>query len=159
MGLSARRGRRLPRTNDSRHGLPVAPNLLARNFSAERPGEVWLADVSCIPTGEGFLYLAAAVDMGTREIVGRSMADHLRAGPCVAALVMAIRRHRPPRGLVHYGDRGVHFTSAERFCRAYDELRDFLRPRTRQSRHVPADHRRRLHLCRATAALAILGGA
>jgi transposase InsO family protein len=82
-------------------------NLLARNFSAERPGRVWLADISYIPTGEGFLYLAAIKDMATREIIGWSMADHLRAELYVDALVMAIQRHRPPRGLVHHGDRGV----------------------------------------------------
>ena len=112
MGLAARRGRRrMPRTTDSRHDLPVAPNLLARNFSAERPGQVWLADVSYIPTGEGFLYLAAVKDMGTREIVGWSMADHLRAELCIDALVMAIQRHHPPRGLVHHGDRGVQYAS------------------------------------------------
>ena len=106
MGLAVRRGRRRPSTTNSRHDLPVAPNLLARNFVAERPDQVWLADISYIPTGEGFLYLAAIKDMGTREIVGWSMADHLRAGLCVDALVMAIQRHHPPRGLVHHGDRG-----------------------------------------------------
>ncbi len=103
MGLSARRGRRrTPRTTDSRHNLPVAPNLLARNFTADRPDQVWLADISYIPTEEGFLYLAAIKDMATREIVGWSMADHLRAELCIDALVMAIQRHRPSRGLVHH---------------------------------------------------------
>ncbi|HEX3219525.1 MAG TPA: IS3 family transposase [Candidatus Limnocylindria bacterium] len=112
MGLSARRGRRrTPRTTDSRHDLPVAPNLLARNFTADRPDQVWLADISYIPTDEGFLYLAAIKDMATREIVGWSMADHLRAELCIGALVMAIQRHRPSRGLVHHGDRGVQYAS------------------------------------------------
>ena len=112
MGLSARQGRRrTPRTTDSRHDLPVAPNLLDRNFTAAKPDQVWLADISYIPTGEGFLYLAAIKDMATREIVGWSMADHLRAGLCVDALVMAIQRHRPSRGLVHHGDRGVQYAS------------------------------------------------
>ena len=60
--------RRVPRTTDSRHGHPVAPNLLARRFAAERPDAVWLADISCIPTGEGWLYLAAVRDLATREI-------------------------------------------------------------------------------------------
>src|SRR3712207_6836734 len=111
-GLSARRGRRrTPRTTDSRHDLPVAPNLLDRNFTAEKPDQVWLADISPIPTGEGFLYLAAIKDMATREIVGWSMADHPGAGLCVDALVMAIQRHRPSRGLVHHGDRGVQYAS------------------------------------------------
>src|SRR3712207_1292844 len=80
MGLSARRGRRrTPRTTDSRHDLPVAPDLLARSFVADRPDQVWLADVSHIPTGEGFPYLAAIEDMATREIVGWSMAEIGRA--------------------------------------------------------------------------------
>jgi transposase InsO family protein len=112
MGLAARRGRRrAPRTTDSRHDLPVAPNLLDRNFAAERPDAVWLADISYLPTDEGWLYLAAVEDMATREIVGWSMADHLRAGLCTDALVMALQRCRPPRGLVHHSDRGVQYAS------------------------------------------------
>ena len=112
IGLVARQGRRRrPRTTDSRHDLPVAPNLLDRNFAAERPDTVWLADVSYLPTGEGWLYLAAIKDMATREIVGWSMADHLRAGLCVDALVMALQRCRTPEGLTHHSDRGVQYAS------------------------------------------------
>ena len=108
MGLQALEGRRrAPRTTDSRHDLPVAPNLLDRNFAAERPDTVWLADISYLPTDEGWLYLAAIKDMATREIVGWSMADHLRAELCLDALVMALQRCQPPRGLIHHSDRGV----------------------------------------------------
>jgi putative transposase len=108
MGLSGHQGRRrTPRTTDSRHDLPVAPNLLDRNFTADRPDQVWLADISYIPTDEGWLYLAAIKDMVTREIVGWSMADHLKAGLCVDALVMAIQHHHPPPELIHHSDRGV----------------------------------------------------
>ena len=108
MGLAARRGRRrTPRTTDSRHALPVAPNLLERRFAADRPDALWLADISYLPTDEGWLYLAAIEDMATREVVGWGMADHLRAGLCLDALVMALQRCRPPRGLVHHSDRGV----------------------------------------------------
>jgi len=78
-GLAVTRRRRAPRTTDSRHDHPVAPNLLQRRFAADRPDDVWLADISYIPTGEGWLYLAAVKDMATREIVGWSMADHLGA--------------------------------------------------------------------------------
>jgi putative transposase len=86
MGLAARRGRRrAPRTTDSRHDLPIAPNLLGRRFAAERPDAVWLADLSYIPTGEGFLCLAAIEDMATRQIVGWSMADHLCGPGCASA--------------------------------------------------------------------------
>ena len=100
-----------PRTTDSRHDLSVAPNLLDRNFTAEQPDAVWLADISYLPTDEGFLYLAAIEDLATREIVGWSMADHLRADLCTDALVMALQRCRPPRGLIHHSDRGVQYAS------------------------------------------------
>jgi putative transposase len=108
MGLSARLGRRrAPRTTDSHHDQPIAPNLLARTFSAVRPDQVWLADISYLPTDEGWLYLAAIKDMATRQIVGWSMADHLRAVLCVDALVMALQRWQPGKGLIHHSDRGV----------------------------------------------------
>jgi putative transposase len=112
MGLQARRGRRrAPRTTDSRHDLPTAPNLLDRNFVADRPDTVWLADLSYLSTDQGWLYLAAIEDLATREIVGWSMADHLRAGLCVDALVMALQRRRPSPGLVHHSDRGVQYAA------------------------------------------------
>ncbi len=90
---------------------PVAPNRLERTFQATGPNQVWLADITCIPTDEGWLYLAAVKDMATREILGWSMADHLKTGLCVDALIMAIHRHRPPPGLIHHGDRGVQYAA------------------------------------------------
>jgi putative transposase len=115
MGLSACQGRRrVPKTTDSGHDHPIAPNLLARNFTAGRPDQVWLADISYIPTDEGWLYLAAIKDMATREIVGWSMADHLRAELCINALVMALQRHHPPRGLVHHADSKSAWASCSR---------------------------------------------
>lgn len=112
MGLSARQGRRrVPRTTDSHHDLPTAPNLLARNFMAERPDQVWLADISYIPTDEGWLYLAAIKDMATRQIVGWSMADHVKADLCIDALIMALQRWQPGKGLIHHSDRGVQYAS------------------------------------------------
>lgn len=114
MGLSGRQGRRLaPRTTNSCHALPIAPNLVARNFTSDRPDQVWLADISYIPTDEGWLYLSAIKDLATRQIVGWSMADHLRAELCTAALVMALQRWHPARGLVHHSDRGVQFASTD----------------------------------------------
>jgi transposase InsO family protein len=112
MGLQALEGRRrAPCTTDSRHDHPVAPNLLDRDFTAERPDSVWLADISYLPTSEGWIYLAAIKDMATREIVGWSMADHLRAELCTDALVMALHRCQPSRGLIHHSDRGVQYAS------------------------------------------------
>ena len=109
--LSATVRRRAPRTTDSRHDHPVAPNLLGRRFAADRPDTVWLADISYLPTGEGWLYLAAIKDMATREIVGWSMADHLRADLACDALLMAIRHRQPPRGLIQHSDRGAQYAS------------------------------------------------
>lgn len=112
MGLSARQGRRpVPRTTNSRHDHPIAPNRLDRNFTAERPDQVWLADISYLATDEGWLYLAAIKDMATREIVGWSMADHLRTELCTDALVMALQRHPPAAGLIHHSDRGGQYAS------------------------------------------------
>src|SRR3954454_6896284 len=96
--LPAARRLGVPRATNSRHDHPVAPNLLGRNFVAGRPDTVWLADISYIPTGEGWLYLAAIKDMATREIVGWGMADHLRAELCEQALLVAIRRRQPDVG-------------------------------------------------------------
>ena len=86
---------------------------MARNFTAERPDQAWLADVSYIPTAEGWLYLATIKDMATRQIVGWSMADHLRAELCTAALVMALQRWQPATGLICHSDRGGQYASAD----------------------------------------------
>lgn len=110
-GLRITAQRRVPRTTNSRHDQPIAPNLLDRNFTADRSDTVWLADSSYVPTGEGWLYLAAIKDMATREIVGWSIADHLRAELVCDALLMAIQRRQPPDGLIHHSDRGVQYAS------------------------------------------------
>jgi transposase InsO family protein len=106
-----RKKRRLPVTTDSRHDHPIAPNLLGRCFEATRPDATWLADITYVATGEGWLYVAAIKDMATREIVGWAMDDHLRAELCERALLMAIQRRQPPRGLIHHTDRGVQYAS------------------------------------------------
>lgn len=102
--IAARRFR--PATTDSCHALPVAPNLLGRRFVAVAPNRVWLADITYLPTGEGWLYLAAVLDLATRKVVGWSMREHMRAELACAALLMAIQRQRPAPGLVHHADRG-----------------------------------------------------
>jgi transposase InsO family protein len=112
-GLAAIIRRRFPRTTDSDHGRPVAPNLLDQKFAADQPNTVWLADISYIPTGEGWLYLAAIKDMATREIVGWSISDSLEAGSACEALRMAIQRRQPPAGLIHHSDRGVQYACGE----------------------------------------------
>jgi transposase InsO family protein len=111
MGLVARRPRRFYRTTDSRHAFPVAPNLLARNFTTGAPNQVWLADLSYIPAREGWFLLAAVLDLYTRRIVGWAMADHLGHELALAALDMAIARQRPAPGLLHHADRGVQYAA------------------------------------------------
>jgi putative transposase len=98
---------RRTRTTDSRHTYPIAPNRLGRNFVADRPGQVWLADLTYIPTGEGWLYLAAVLDLHTRKIVSWSMRETLHTEIALEALTMAIVRQRPPPGLIHHSDRGI----------------------------------------------------
>ena len=102
---------RRARTTDSRHGYPIAPNRLARNFTAARPNQVWLADLTYIPTGEGWLYLAAILDMHTRKIVGWCMRQTLHAEIAIDALTMAIERQRPAPGLIHHSDRGIQYAA------------------------------------------------
>jgi transposase InsO family protein len=99
------------RTTDSRHTLPIAPNLLARDFTAAAPNRIWLADITYIPTGEGWLYLAAVMDLFSRKIVGWAMRDHLRTELASSALAMAIRQQHPGVGLIHHSDRGVQYAS------------------------------------------------
>jgi transposase InsO family protein len=106
-GIVTPRPRRRPRTTDSRHGLPVAPNRLRRNFTAERPNQVWAADLTYIPTEEGWLYLAAIIDLCTRKIVRWAMRETLHGEIARAALAMAVQRQRPAPGLIHHSDRGV----------------------------------------------------
>lgn len=113
-GIRPPRGRRrVPITTDSRHPHAVAPNLLDRNFEVDAPDTVWLADISYIPTDEGWLYLAAVKDLATMEIVGWSMSERLKSTLCEDALKMAIRSRRPPKGLIHHSDRGVQYACGD----------------------------------------------
>ena len=102
---------RRTRTTDSRHGYPIAPNRLCRTFTAAGPNQVWLADLTYIPTGEGWLYLAAVLDLHTRKIVGWSMRETLHTEIATEALTMAIDRQRPAPGLIHHSDRGIQYAA------------------------------------------------
>jgi transposase InsO family protein len=108
---------RRPRTTDSRHDHPIAPNRLGRNFVAERPNQVWLADLTYVATDEGWLYLAAILDLATRKIVGWAMRETLHAEIALAAFAMAVERQRPGPGLIHHSDRGIQY-AAEDFRKA-----------------------------------------
>ena len=107
--LARRRFR--PTTTDSRHSLPIVPNLLQQKFTVSEPNRVWLADITYIPTGEGWLYLAAVLDLATRKVVGWAMRDHMRTEWTLSALIMAIQRQRPGPGLIHHSDRGSQYAA------------------------------------------------
>lgn len=108
-GVAARRFR--PVTTASRHGLPVAPDLLGQDFQAPAPNRIWLSDISYIPTDEGWLDLAVVLDLATRKVVGWAMREHLRTELASAALLMAARRQQPAKGLIIHSDRGSQYAS------------------------------------------------
>ena len=110
-GIRAKCPRRFVRTTDSNHRLPVAPNILARDFDPEGPNRSWCADITYIPTGEGWLYLAVVEDLFSRMIVGWSMDGSMERRLVVDALEMALARRRPGVGLLAHSDRGSQYAS------------------------------------------------
>src|SRR5581483_2440127 len=111
-GLRAKAARKFRHTTDSNHRLPVAENLLDRQFEAQGPNERWVADITYIPTREGWLYLAVVEDLYSRRVVGWSLAAHLESRLVVDALEMAVARRLPAAGLLAHSDRGSQYASA-----------------------------------------------
>jgi putative transposase len=109
-GLQGVSRRRHPRTTVRAVGAQPAPDLVERDFTAARPNQLWVADITYIPTWSGFLYLAVVVDAWSRRVVGWSMASHLRTELVLDALDMATRR-RHPSGVIHHSDQGSQYTS------------------------------------------------
>jgi transposase InsO family protein len=99
------------RTTDSSHALPVAENVLDRQFDPEAPNEAWVADTTYVPTREGWLYLAVVEDLYSRKVVGWSMAATMESRLVVDALEMAVQRRLPGEGLVAHSDRGGQYAS------------------------------------------------
>jgi putative transposase len=112
-GLAARRRRRFRVTTHSRHPFPIAPNVLARQFERAAPDQAWVTDITYIPTGEGWLYLAVIVDLCSRFAVGWAMSERVTADLTLDALGMALARRRPAAGLVHHSDRGSQYASGD----------------------------------------------
>jgi putative transposase len=108
-GVSRRRGRMRTTIPDKR--AAPAPDLVNRDFTAERPDQTWVADITYVPTHEGWLFLAAVMDLYSRKIVGWSMRENLEAPLVVDAISMAIARRKPKPGLVHHSDRGSQYAS------------------------------------------------
>lgn len=100
-------------TTDTNHTLPSAPNRLNQDFTADRPDQIWLADITYIPTAEGWLYLAVVLDLYSRRIVGWAMSDSLHRQLVIDALQMALTARQPPPELLHHSDRGSQYASQE----------------------------------------------
>jgi putative transposase len=112
-GLCARRKKRFVRTTDSKHNLPVAGNVLDRQFSPTEPDKVWATDITYIWTKEGWLYLAVIIDLFSRLAVGWSMSERIDRHLVLSALGMAKSRRWPPAGLLHHSDRGSQYASED----------------------------------------------
>jgi putative transposase len=119
-GIVAKTARKFRCTTDSNHDLPVAENLLERDFSPAAANETWVTDITYIPTREGWLYLAAVEDRYSRRVVGWSMADHLESRLVVDALELAVQRRLPQEGLLAHSDRGSQYAS-EHYQRLLDK--------------------------------------
>ena len=113
MGIKAIHKRQFKVTTKSDHNYPVAENILGRNFQADAPNQKWVSDITYIRTFEGWMYLAAVMDLYSRKIVGWAMSKTMTATLATTALEMAIYRRRPLKGLLHHSDRGVQYASKE----------------------------------------------
>jgi putative transposase len=174
--LVVRRRRRFRVTTDSTHTDPVAPNRLARRFAVAQPNRVWAADLTALPTGEGWCYLAVVLDLASRRVIGWAAGATLETTLPLAALQMALLRRRPAPGLVHHSDRGTQYASAayqrvlaahgitasmSRVGNCWDnapvesffsglkaELADRVWTSRQQAHHAIADHIERFYNCR-----------
>jgi putative transposase len=112
-GIKARAKRKFKATTDSNHSLPVAPNLLERQFTASAQNQAWASDITYVATDEGWLYLAVVIDLFSRQVVGWSMKPHMKTELVADALRMAWFRRHPQAGLIFHSDRGSQYCSHE----------------------------------------------
>ncbi len=110
-GLTCKTRRRFKVTTDSKHNLPIAPNDLNRQFAVNQANQVYAGDIMYIPTLEGWLYLAVVIDLFSRQVVGWAMASHIKTGLVNDALLMAIWKRKPSKGLLWHTDRGSQYAS------------------------------------------------
>ena len=116
-GLRAKAAKKYKATTNSNHSLPVAPNLLEQNFTADAPDQKWVSDITYIWTEEGWLYLAVVLELYSRRVIGWAIAERMTATLVCDALIMALWRHRMPKGVIVHSDRGSQYCSA-----AYQKL-------------------------------------
>lgn len=109
LGICCKQKRKFKATTHSNHGLPVAENLLKQEFSTDRPNQVWVTDITYLPTQEGWLYLAGIKDLHTCEIVGYALGERMTKELVSRALFGAVVHKRPPPGLIHHSDRGSQY--------------------------------------------------
>ena len=100
-------------TTDSKHDLPIAPNVLQQDFTATKPNEKWVADITYIPCRQGKLYLASILDLYTKQIVGWKLSDRMTIDLTLDALNMAYAAKKPPKGLIHHSDRGSQYAAKD----------------------------------------------
>ena len=129
LGIRCKQRRKFKATTDSRHTLPVAENLLNQQFETTMPNEVWLSDITYIPTEEGWLYLAGHKDIFTGEIVGYAMGNRITKNLVSQSLFKAVAAKRPGPGLIHHSDRGSQYCAHE-----YRKLMDQFKMRSSMSR-------------------------
>ena len=129
LGIRCKQKRKFKATTDSRHSLPIAENLLKQEFKAAAPNQIWLSDITYIPTEEGWLYLAGHKDVFTGEIVGYAMGERITKNLVSQSLFRAVAAKRPPPGLIHHSDRGSQYCSHE-----YRRLLDQFHMRVSMSR-------------------------
>ncbi len=112
-GVSVKHRKKLRITTDSKHNLPVAPNLLNRSFQVDMPDTVWCSDITYLWTMEGWLYLAVVIDLYARKVVGWAMSRSMKASLVTDALSMAYWRRKPGKGLIHHSDRGSQYAGSD----------------------------------------------
>jgi transposase InsO family protein len=111
LNLKVKQKRRYKATTDSKHQLPIAANILNRDFSPERPNQSWGVDITYLWSQEGWVYLAVVIDLYSRRVVGWSMDRHMEQSLVIRALMMAINLRKPGPGLIHHSDRGSQYCS------------------------------------------------
>jgi putative transposase len=111
--VSVKRRKKFKKTTDSNHRLPVAPNLLDRQFEVQRANAVWCADITYLWTMQGWLYLAAIIDLYSRKVVGWAMSNRMKSSLVEQALCMAYLHRKPGKGLIHHSDRGSQYAGKE----------------------------------------------
>jgi len=113
LGIRCKQTKKFKATTDSKHNLPVAENLLDQKFEATAPNQIWVSDISYVPTGEGWLYIAGLKDIFNKEIVGYAIGERMTKELVNEALFRAVARKRPSRGLIHHSDRGSQYCSTK----------------------------------------------